>query len=350
MSVTVLHLGAQKRYETYDPHTPFSDAAEKIYLPMDTPLAQLLGQEALPEEEMLAGTDKRADAATWLDADFILADAVAKVPGELIRAMPHLKMIHSEGVAFNSFDWEEAARLGVYVCNCRGANKAAVAEQAILLMLACLRNAGEGDRAVREGRQIKVKERMMVEGFAELGDCTVGLVGFGAIAKETAKRLAAFGCMVYYARHQASAEEESLCSAAYLPLDELLAESDIVSLHVPVTKETTGMVDARFLEQMKETAWLINTARGEIVDNEALAAAITSGRIAGAGIDTLAPEPVQADHPLVNLPAPYCDRVFFSPHIGGVTSTMFKKAHRLIWENIEKTARGERPDNICNGL
>ena len=351
MSVKVLHLGAQKRYETYDPHTPFSDAAEKIYLPMDTPLAQLLGQEALPEEEMLAGMDKGADAATWLDADFILADAVAKVPGELIRAMPHLKMIHSEGVAFNSFDWEEAARLGVYVCNCRGANKAAVAEQAILLMLACLRNAGEGDRAVREGRQIKVKERMMVEGFAELGDCTVGLVGFGAIAKETAKRLAAFGCkVVYYARHQASAEEESLCGAAYLPLEELLVQSDIVSLHVPVTKETTGMVDARFLEQMKETAWLINTARGEIVDNEALAAAITSGRIAGAGIDTLAPEPVQADHPLVNLPAPYCDRVFFSPHIGGVTSTMFKRAHRLIWENIEKTARGERPDNICNGL
>ena len=110
MSVKVLHLGAQKRYETYDPHTPFSDATEKIYLPMDTPVSEVL----------VAGKD----------ADFILADAVAKVPGELIRAMPHLKMIHSEGVAFNSFDWEEAARLGVYVCNCRGANKAAVAEQA----------------------------------------------------------------------------------------------------------------------------------------------------------------------------------------------------------------------------
>ncbi len=336
MPVKVLHLGAQKHYETYDPHTPFSNAAEKIYLPMDTPLAQLLGESG---------------PAPWLGADFIIADAIAKVPGELIRAMPHLKMIHSEGVAFNSFDWEEAARLGVYVCNCKGANAAAVAEQAVLLMLALLRNAGEGDRAVREGRQIKVKERMMVEGFAELGDCTVGLVGFGAIAKETAKRLAAFGCkVVYYARHRVAAEEESLYQVSYLPLDDLLAASDIVSLHVPVTAETAGMADERFFAKMKPTAWLVNTARGEIVDNEAAAAAITGGIIAGAAFDTLAPEPVPADHPLVTLPAPYCDRVFFSPHIGGVTSTMFKKAHRLIWKNIEKTARGERPDNICNGI
>ena len=285
------------------------------------------------------------------DADFIVADAIAPVPGELIRAMPNLKLIHSEGVAYNRIDLEAAREQGVYVCNCKGANAAAVAEQAVFLMLACLRNAGEGDRAVREGRQIEVKERMMVEGFAELGDCTVGLVGFGAIAKETAKRLAAFDCrVVYYARHRATAEEESLCHATYLPLDQLLAQSDIVSLHVPVTEETTGMADERFFEAMKNTAWLINTARGEIVDNDALAAAITGGKIAGAGIDTLAPEPVQADHPLVNLPAPYCDRVFFSPHIGGVTSTMFKKAHRNIWANIERMERGERPENICNGL
>ena len=331
MAVKVLHLGSQKRYETYDPHTPFSDAAEKIYVPMNAPL----------EEILAAGSD----------ADYIIADAVAHVPAALVEQMPHMKMIHSEGVAFNSFAWREAAQRGVYVCNCKGANAAAVAEQAVFLMLACLRNAGEGDRAVREGRQIEVKERMMVEGFAELGDCTVGLVGFGAIAKETAKRLAAFDCrVVYYARHQASPEEESLYHATYLPLDELLAQSDIVSLHVPVTEETTGMADERFFETMKNTAWLINTARGEIVDNEALAAAITGRKIAGAGIDTLAPEPVQADHPLVNLPAPYCDRIFFSPHIGGVTSTMCKKAHRNIWANIERMERGERPVNICNGL
>lgn len=331
MIVKVLHLGSRERYETYDPHTPFSDAAENIYLPMDTPVPEVLAKAA--------------------DAEYIIADAVAKVPAELLQGMPHLKMLHSEGVAYNSFDWEEAARLGIYVCNCKGANAAAVAEQAIFLMLACLRNAHEGDRAVREGKQINVKERMMVDGFAELGDCTVGLVGFGAIAKETAKRLAAFDCrVVYYARRRCSEDEESLYHVTYAPLDELLAESDIVSLHVPVTAETTGMADERFFDKMKNTAWLINTARGEIVNNEALREAILGGKIAGAGIDTLAPEPVQTDNPLVNLPAPYCDRVFFSPHIAGVTSTMFKKAHRNIWANIERAAAGERPENICNGL
>ena len=128
------------------------------------------------------------------DASVIVADAISPVDAQLIAAMPNLKLIHSEGVAFNAIDVDAARAKGVAVCNCAGVNAGTVAEQAVMLMLMCLRRALEGDRAVREGRQIALKERMMVEGFRELGDCTVGFVGFGAIGQATARYLRPWGC------------------------------------------------------------------------------------------------------------------------------------------------------------
>ena len=151
------------------------------------------------------------------DADAILADAISPVSAKLIDGMPNLKMIHSEGVAFNAIDGEAAARRGIYVCNNRGVNAVAVAEQTLLLILGVLKHVVEGDAAVRAGRQIAYKEQLMVSGIEELSGMTVGLIGFGAIAREVAKRLNAFDAdVVYTKRHRLDEAEERLLGVRYL--------------------------------------------------------------------------------------------------------------------------------------
>ena len=134
----------------------------------------------------------------------------------------------------------------------------------------------------------------------------------------------------------------------YLPLDELARTCDIVSLHVPVTPETENMVDAAFLASMREDAVLINTARGEIVDQVALAQALEDGTIGAAGLDTLSPEPVAAEHPLALLTGDAANKLVLSPHIGGVTEGMFRRAWTTIWQNVARVAAGEQPINIVS--
>lgn len=276
------------------------------------------------------------------DADFIMADAISPVSSALIENMPNLKLIHSEGVAYHLIDLDAARAREIAVCNNRGANAGAVAEQAILLMLGCLRDVVNGDHAVRIGQQIETKERMMVEGIRELGDCTVGLVGFGDIAQATAQRLKAWGCeVIYYRRRRLFSEEEQALAVAYADLDTLLAQSDIVSLHVPVTDETYHLANAEFFSKMKPGSLLINTARGEIVDQTALAEALEQGILAGVGLDTIDPEPVKADNFMLGLPDNIARKIIFSPHVGGITEGMFKRAHRTVWKNIDCMIKGE---------
>ena len=327
----ILILGAQERYEKYLPQLPFIRQQELVFWDKDTPQAQLLAHDA--------------------DADILFVDAITPVTASLMAGMPKLKLVHSEGVAYDKIDLAAARERGVYVCNNKGCNAGAVAEQAIMLMLMLLRRAVSGDRAVRRGRQGEVMERGGRGGIRELSDCRVGLVGFGDIAKATAERLAAFGCEVYYyTKHRRDREEEERYGVTYTSLEELAASCDIVSLHCAVTEETRGMADEAFLARMKSTAYLVNTARGELVDNLALRQALMDGKLAGAGLDTLAPEPVTADNPLVTLPAPACDRVVLAPHLGGITEASFRRSHLHMWRNAERVADGHRPDNIVNGL
>lgn len=321
----ILILGTRARYETYLPPLPFIRQQELVFLDKDSSEEEILKQAA--------------------DAGILFADAITPVRASLIRQMPKLKLIHSEGVAYDKIDLDAARERGIWVCNNKGCNAGAVAEQAILLMLMLLRHAVTGDRAVREGRQMEMKE-----GLTELSACRVGLVGFGNIARATAERLIPFGCEIYYySRHRCPREEEERFGATYLPLEELAARCDIVSLHCPVTEETRGMVDGAFLGRMKKTACLINTAGGELVDNEALRQALLEGTIAGAGLDTIAPEPVTADHPLASLPASAGERLVLSPHLGGITEAAFRRCHFHMWRNAERVADGHKPDNIVNG-
>lgn len=325
----LLVIGDAQRVEKYLPDLPIVQATERVVAPRGTSDDELLA---------LAG-----------DADAIMADAISSVSARLIAGMPNLRLIHSEGVAYNAIDVAAASDHGIAVCNNAGINASAVAEQTILLMLACLRDFVEGDAAVREGRQIQAKESLMVSGIRELGDCTVGFIGFGAIAQATAYRLANWGCdMLYNKRHRLSVEEESRLNVAFATQDELVRSCDIVSIHVPVTPQTEGLVDEAFLGAMKPNAILINTARGEVIDQEALARALEEGRIAMSGLDVLSPEPVQLDNPLLNLSPDTSRRLVLSPHIGGVTEGMFFRAHRAIWENIARLEKGELLVNRVN--
>lgn len=327
----ILIIGNEERYRKYMPDMDLVKHITMVFCPRS------------------AGDEELLQAAA--DADAIAIDPIAKLSGNVIRQMPNLKIIQSEGVGFNGIDCEVAKEKGIYVCNCKGANAGAVAEQTVLLMLALLRSIVIGDRTEREGNQIHMKEQMMVEGIMELADCKIGLIGFGDIAKATAKRLEPFECETYYySKARKPVDVEKDYNVSYMDLDEMARTCDIISVHCPVTPETKEMINSEFLSKMKPTAYIVNTARGEIIDNQALYDALVSEQIKGAGLDTVAPEPTTRDNILLNLPEEYANRIIFSPHIGGITTSYFYRAHKKNWCNIDVALKGERPNHIVNGL
>ena len=326
-----LILGKPDHYAHFQPELPIVSQTEKVFA----------SHRCSPEELGQLGQG----------AEVLCINPTNAVTASLMDALPALKLIQSEGVGFDRVDLQAARERNIYVCNAPGCNATAVAEQAVLLMLMLLRRAIPYDRATREGGQVPVLRELMVHPLTELGDCAVGLVGFGHIAKEVAQRLRAFGCTVYYnAPHRRSPEEEAAWGVAYLPLEELAARCDIISLHCPANPSTRGLVGEDFLSRMKPGSYLVNTARGDLVDAGALRQALTSGHLAGAALDTLTPEMPPLDHPLIDLPPELRDKVVLSPHIAGVTRNFFLKGHRMLWGNVAKVAAGERPDYVVNGL
>lgn len=307
----------------------------------------------LPVEPVFCGAPAPSlqAAADNPDAEVIFADAITPVSREMMDLLPNLKMIHSEGVAFNAIDIEAAREKGVFVCNNKGCNAASVAEHAVMLMLMALRCGITGHRAVLAGEQIRFKERFMVSNAPELGEQTVGLIGLGDIGTAAAKLLRPFGCkLYYYTAHRRLPEVEAELGVAYLPLEELAGRCDILSLHCAVNEQTTHMVNEGFLSHVKPGAILVNTARGQLVDNLAVRQALIDGRLGGVAIDTLDPEPTPANHPLVDLPPEAADRAVFSPHLGGITGGVFRRAHRNMWSSAKLILEGKRPNFVVNGL
>ncbi len=285
------------------------------------------------------------------DAQVIFADAITPIGRDIMDLLPQLKMIHSEGVAFNAIDTAAAREKGIFVCNNKGCNAVSVAEHTVMLMLMALRCGVTGHAAVKAGEQIRFKERFMVSSAPELGEQTVGLIGLGDIGSATVRLLRPFGCtLYYYTAHRRSAEVEEELEVTYLPLEELAARCDILSLHCAVNEQTTHMINAEFLSRVKPGAILMNTARGQLVDNLAVRAALLEGRLGGVAFDTLDPEPTPADHPLVDLPPEIAGRAVYSPHLGGITGGSFRRAHRNMWRSVQLLLEGARPNFIVNGL
>jgi phosphoglycerate dehydrogenase-like enzyme len=258
----------------------------------------------------------------------ILWHVLQRCTREMIAAAPRLRLIQKIGVGVNTIDLEAARLRGIPVCNLPGTNARAVAELTLGLMLSVLRRIPAFDQRLRAGVWTDTD---LQDGIGELGGRTVGLVGFGAIPRILAPILAAMGCVVIYTARTPVSDP----NACYRPLQDLLAEADIVSLHLPLTPETEHTVDASALRRMKPGAILINTGRGGLVDQPALVAALTTRRIAGAGLDVFEVEPLVQDDPILRMP-----NVVVTPHVAWLTTGTFDRAFALAAENCRRIESG----------
>ena len=275
-------------------------------------------------------------------AEFLVAPPPAPVDASVIERMPKLRLIQVPGHGFDHIDVAAAAMAGVPVATVAssGAEAHTVAEMAILLAGAASRRLLPGDRAVREGRWGTLV--MLQGGIFELAGKTIGLVGLGRIGREVAKRARAFDMRVIYTDvFRLDPEQEREIGVEFFELDGLLGEADIVSLHAPLTPETRGLINDRTLGLMKPTAVLVNTARGPLVDVDALARALRDGRIRAAGIDVFDPEPPPAGLPLYEL-----ENVVLQPHMAGVTGESILRIIAAALENCRRVGRGEDPLDV----
>lgn len=280
--------------------------------------------------EVIDETDVDQFARSLPEAD-VLLHVLQPIGRAQMELAPRLKLIQKIGVGIDTIDLAAAEQLGIGVANMPGTNSQAVAELAIGLMLAVLRQVSALDRETRAGQGWSLPPERL-ERSGEIAGRTVGFIGFGEVPRRMAPVLAAFGARMIFHDPQAQAA----FGASPLELNALLAEADIVTLHAPLVEATRGLIRAETLARMKEGAVLINTARGGLVDEAALLAALTSGRLLGAGLDVFAQEPVQADHPLLRLP-----NVVVLPHVAWLTPETIARSLGVAFENARRAISGE---------
>lgn len=274
------------------------------------------------------------------DTTFIVI-RTTELPESLIARMPKLKAIVKHGAGVDNIPIPFASQRGVLVCNTPGGNNStAVAEGAVALMLAVLRRLREMDAVVRENRW---NERWNTR-LGDLTEARVGLIGFGRIARFTARICGAgFGAELGVYDPMLADDEVAAAGATPMSLDQLLAWADVISIHVPLTEGTRNLIGAAQLAQMKPGAVIVNTSRGGIIDETALAQALKAGTIGGAGIDVFEAEPPPADHPLFAL-----ENVVLAPHVAGVTEASMKHMALHCAAVIETILLGERPATLLN--
>jgi phosphoglycerate dehydrogenase-like enzyme len=249
-----------------------------------------------------------------------------------------LRLVHKLGAGVNTIDVATATTLGIAVANMPGANAPSVAEGTVLLMLAALRRLIELDRSTRAGTGWPTNPSLG-ETVRDIGSCTVGLVGYGNVARQVEAIVAAMGATVL---HTSTRDDGA---ASWRPLPALLADSDIVTLHLPLTDATTGLLDRDALAAMKRDAVLVNTSRGAIVDEQALTAALREGRLAAAGLDVFAVEPVPAGNPLLAL-----DNVVVTPHVTWYTADTMRRYLTVAVDNCVRVRDGAELANVVNRI
>lgn len=279
-------------------------------------------------------------ALAMRDVDGVMPTGV-RISKEIIDAAPRLRVVSNIAVGYDNIDVEACNRRHILVTNTPDVLTEATADLTFALLLAVARRVVEGDRYVRAGNW-KHWQWNCLWG-SEMHGKTLGLYGFGRIAQATARRARGFSMRIlYHARHRVSAEVEKEFTAEYADREVLLRQSDFLSIHVPLTPETRHAIGAIELSKMKSSAFLINAARGPIVDEEALVQALQAGRLAGAGLDVFENEP-QVHPALVGL-----DNVTLMPHVGSATADTRLRMAMLASENLLAALRGERPPNLVN--
>jgi len=270
-----------------------------------------------------------------VDIDGFIA-GLDDINAEVIQSAGRLKVISRYGTGTDRVDIHEATRHGVVVTNTPGANAVAVAEMAIGLMLALARNLCRANQAMHQGEW----PRYSGLSFREK---TVGLVGLGFIGREVCRRLQAFGCHVTAVDPIVGPQAARQLGVELISLDELLSRSHFVSLHVPATEETIGMINRETLARMRPGAFLINTARGELIDETALAEALESGHLAGAALDVFSKEPPGKENILLRL-----DQVVLTPHMAAQTDDAMNQMGRVAMQDCLAAVGGRRPEHVVN--
>jgi glyoxylate reductase len=301
-------------------------------------MEMLAGAGAVRGGESETALPRRDLLALVAGAEVLVTMLSDRVDEELFEAAgTGLRGICNVAVGFDNIDLEAAARRGIVVTNTPGVLDDATADIAFGLILAARRRLGEGERLIRAGRPWKWGMSFMLG--HDLRGRRLGIVGLGAIGSLVARRGRAFGMDVaYHSRREAPAARVAEVEARRLPLDELLATADVVSLHCPLTPQTRHLIGARELALMKPTATLVNTARGAVVDEAALSVALREGRIAGAGLDVYEHEP-EVDPGLLEL-----ENVVLVPHLGSATVETRAAMAELAARNAIAVARGEEPE------
>ena len=260
------------------------------------------------------------------------------LPAEVMVAAPALELVVFTGIGAAKFvDLPRAAEEGITVCNCPGYSDNTVAEHALTLLLAAARHVPRLDADLRAGRWNQSSMGMELKGR------TLGIVGFGGIGRRFAELAGAIGMRIMVWTRTPDPERARAAGVEFVGLERLLAECDAISLHVAATPETAGMIDAAALARMKPEALFVNTARGELVDEQALVEALSSGHIRAAGIDVYREEPLPASHPLLGL-----DNVVLSPHVAYNTPEAAISLHDIAVECVEPYFAGD-PINVVAG-
>jgi glyoxylate reductase len=273
-------------------------------------------------EQLPPGRDELLARAPELDG--LLSLLTDPVDAELIAAAPRLRAISNYAVGVDNIDLEAAAARGIQVGNTPDVLTDTTADLAVALMLGISRHLVEGDAYVRRGEWRTWETRLLLG--HDLHGSTVGIVGFGRIGRAVAGRLEGFGCEILHTSR----------SGGDVSLEELLERSDFVSVHAPLTPETRGLIGEEALARMKPTAYLVNTARGPIVDSEALRRAVHAGGIAGAALDVTDPEPLPGGHPLLDAP-----NLLVLPHLGSATEATRARMADMAVDNLFAGLGGE---------
>lgn len=295
----------------------------------------------LPEDAFdLSMVDNQQDYDAMTDAEIMIL-RIFKAPEEVIRRNTRLKMILRWGAGFDSVDIKAAGRRGILVTNTPGANANAVSELAVLLMLAVGRKLLCHIESLKNG--VWSKNTFLNSSFC-LNNKRVGIIGGGNIGRQVADKVQSFGASVqYYDVFRLPSATEQAHNMTFVPLETLLETSDIISLHIPLLESTHHIIGAEELQRMKHGAIIINTARGGLIDDHALAEAVRSGKLAGAGLDVVEDEPLPRDHVLLKDP-----NIIVTPHVAGGTADIGDIILPMLVKDILSFAAGTEPAHVVN--
>lgn len=309
-------------------------ATFRQYLPADTEIVWVDVAQSLEQQ-----------AAQLQDAVAVIV-APSVFPVDLALKCPKLKLVQTVSAGTNMIDLAALKELGIDVANNGGGNAVAVAEHTITLMVSVYRKLPLQLQAVKNRQWAgNIRERWFDETF-ELTDKAVGIIGFGRIGQRVARRLQGWDChLIYHDIVPASAEIEAQLHVTRVPFEDLLRTADIVTLHVPLTRRTKGMISDKEFDLMKPTAVLINACRGPVVDEAALIRALNAKKILGAGLDVLEEEPTPTNNPLLDM-----DNVIVTPHLAAMAVQSSEKSRAFAIQNVARVAHGQAPESIVDPI